>query len=249
MMSLLSRLHLNWDGLMKYPLTALKGAIKRARPAAPLVRAYSSMIGRHRKPLPSDRFWEKRYREGDNSGPGSYGRLAEYKAEILNAFVSGHNVDSVIEFGCGDGNQLRLCSYPRYLGIDVSRTAVDRCIELFASDQAKRFCLLDDYDGERADLALSLDVIYHLIEDSVFEHYMRTLFAAAERYVVLYTSNFEHDPNRPVTYIRHRNVTAWIGPNLPDWKLIDHLPNRYPWAGDPATESFAEFFVYGPIDA
>lgn len=32
-------------------------------------------------------YWETRYRGGEMSGSGSYGRLAEFKAEILNEFV------------------------------------------------------------------------------------------------------------------------------------------------------------------
>ena len=40
-----------------------------------------------------------------------------------------------------------------------------------------------------ADLAISLDVVYHLIEDQVFEAYMKHLFAAGKRYVVVYSTN------------------------------------------------------------
>lgn len=38
----------------------------------------------------------------------------------------------------------------------------------------KQFKVVVDYNGERADLALSLDV-YHLVEDAVFEEYMTLL--------------------------------------------------------------------------
>jgi hypothetical protein len=54
----------------------------------------------------SGSFWENRYRTGGTSGSGSYGRLAEFKAEILNEFVRERGVSSIIEFGCGDGAQL-----------------------------------------------------------------------------------------------------------------------------------------------
>lgn len=40
-----------------------------------------------------------------------------------------------------------------------------------------------------ADLSLSLDVIYHLVEDEVFETYINTLFKSARRYVIIYSSN------------------------------------------------------------
>ena len=46
----------------------------------------------------STNFWEKRYLKNGNSGEGSYGRLAEYKAETLNEFVCRHKVKNVLEF-------------------------------------------------------------------------------------------------------------------------------------------------------
>src|SRR5262249_12471902 len=67
-------------------------------------------------------FWEGVYQKGETSGPGSYGRLAVFKAEILNKFVREKAVNSVIEFGCGDGAQLELATYPKYVGVDVSTT-------------------------------------------------------------------------------------------------------------------------------
>ena len=51
-------------------------------------------------------WWERRYSSGGTSGEGSYGRLAEFKAEIVNKFVKENGIDSVVEFGCGDGKQL-----------------------------------------------------------------------------------------------------------------------------------------------
>ena len=68
-------------------------------------------------------YWEGRYRAGGNSGAGSYGRLATFKAGFVNGFVELNAIRSAIEFGCGDGNQLSLLSVPRYTGVDVSPTA------------------------------------------------------------------------------------------------------------------------------
>src|ERR1700760_1333334 len=87
----------------------------------------------------SSDYWERRYVRGGNSGVGSYGRLANFKAEFLNDFVEQHRINSVIEYGCGDGSQLKLASYPSYIGIDVSPRAVEICRALFAADRSKRF--------------------------------------------------------------------------------------------------------------
>lgn len=120
-------------------------------------------------------YWERRYTHGGTSGVGSYGDLAKSKATFLNDFVRGHGIKSVVEFGCGDGNQLSLADYPSYVGLDVSRSAVESCVRRFVDDPTKSFYL---YDGDcfadnaqlfTADLALSLDVVYHLTDDKTFE--------------------------------------------------------------------------------
>src|ERR1700757_3968895 len=89
----------------------------------------------------SAQYWERNYARGGTSGPGSYGALAEGKAAFLNAFVHERAVGSVIEFGCGDGHQVSLAHYPRYVGLDVSRSAIALCKRRFADDRAKSFFL------------------------------------------------------------------------------------------------------------
>ncbi|MGH7715384.1 MAG: class I SAM-dependent methyltransferase, partial [Vulcanimicrobiaceae bacterium] len=120
-------------------------------------------------------YWEARYRTGGTSGAGSYGPLAEFKAAILNEFVRNERVHRVIEIGCGDGAQLALTRYPEYVGVDVSPTAIEQCTARFVHDGNKRFYLYDALPNDlgRFDLALSLDVIYHLVEDFIFDSYMR----------------------------------------------------------------------------
>ncbi len=139
-------------------------------------------------------YWEQRYHTGGNSGRGSYGALASFKAKVLNDFVANNKVDSIIEFGCGDGNQLTLAKYPAYIGFDVSPTAIEQCRKLFATDSTKHFGLAETYAGESADLTASLDVIYHLVEDRLFNDYMNRLFDAAKRFVVVYATNYESPP-------------------------------------------------------
>ncbi|MBL8175183.1 MAG: class I SAM-dependent methyltransferase [Bryobacterales bacterium] len=189
-------------------------------------------------------YWESRYAAGGNSGTGSYSLLAEFKAGILNGFVKTQSIRSVIEFGCGDGNQLTLAEYPAYSGYDVSATTIGNCRRRFAGDTTKRFALVQDYAGETAELALSLDVIYHLLEDDVYERYMKTLFAAASRYVIVYSSNTGDNKGYEGSHVRHRVFTGWIQDNAPNWNLIEHIPNKYPYRGDYHTGSFADFYVF-----
>ena len=196
----------------------------------------------------SKKYWEQRYQSGGNSGVGSYEYFAQFKADVLNLFVHRNDITSVIEFGCGDGNQLSLATYPEYKGFDVSQTAINMCITKFLADKSKAFKLMDDYSGETADLVLSLDVIYHLIEDAIFESYMQSLFKASNQYVILYSSNSDDNVDFKGTHVKHRNFTKWIDQHLVTWALLDKIPNKYPYSGDYKTGSFADFYIYRKIE-
>ena len=80
-----------------------------------------------------------RYETGGNSGDGSYNRLAEFKAEIINEFINKNKISKVIDFGCGDGNQLKLLRVPSYIGYDVSPRALQVCRKEFPNDHTKKF--------------------------------------------------------------------------------------------------------------
>lgn len=237
-------------------------ALKRAVKAIPLLGPWAvrrAAVRRRRRweaefPGSAD-YWEKRYADGGDSGHGSYGRFAAFKAEVLNRFVAEQRIASVVEFGCGDGNQLALASYPDYLGLDVSETALAACRRRFAGDPGRRFRLYrpgpsaEGMPEQRADLALSLDVIYHLTEDPVFESYMNDLFDAARRFVIIYSSDTTvTDPSEPAQ-VRHRNFTRWVAERRPEWRLLRRIPNRFAVAREGEARSFAEFYIYVPADA
>ena len=192
----------------------------------------------------SSAYWDRRYATGGNSGAGSYNRLAEFKADFLNKFVLEHGIASVIEFGSGDGAQLRLAQYPSYIGVDVSHTAIDQCRGKFANDPSKLFWLSAELPSNAsADLALSLDVIYHLVEDQVFDGYMANLFRSGRRFVIVYSSN--KDEKWPAKHVRHRRFTDWIKLNQPNWRACSVLKNAYPYdPADPEQTSFADFHVF-----
>jgi SAM-dependent methyltransferase len=187
-------------------------------------------------------YWERNYARGGTSGPGSYDALAEAKAAFLNDFVGKRNIRSVIEFGCGDGNQLSLADYPSYIGLDVSRSAIELCKRRFADDPTKSFFL---YDGAcfadraglfTADLALSLDVIYHLTEDAVFESDMTHLYTAGLRYVIVYATDQEIPATAP--HVRHRAFTPWAKEHCHNWRLLQVTP------GPNTSPDRADFFTY-----
>lgn len=197
----------------------------------------------------SQLYWENRYKTGRKPGPGSYGKFAEFKADVVNCFIKENDIKDVIEFGCGDGNVLSLINYPQYIGFDVSRTAIKLCIEKFRDDKSKSFflydspCFADNKQIFRADLTISLDVLSHLVEDEIFDKYMKTLFLSSKKYVVIYSRNFD---GNQIHHERDREFTRWIELNEPDWRLSRIIRNKYSLS-DPRTS--AHFYIFERIQS
>lgn len=226
-------------------MTRLKRAVKKT----PVIRDLARMAmrwaaSRGSRVFNSAEYWESRYREGRNSGAGSYNRLAVFKADVLNRFVADNGIRSVIEFGCGDGSQLLLAKYPTYTGVDVSATVIEATKQAFADDPTKSFIRVNEVGPRNcADLSLSLDVVYHLVEDEVFDRYMRQLFECARRFVIVYSSNDTRQSDS--VHVRHRRFTDWIEENRPDFQQVAFVKNAYPEdIRDIDNTSFADFYFF-----
>ncbi len=103
---------------------------------------------------------------------------------------------------------------------------------------------MEDFSDETAELTLSLDVVYHLIEDKVFVDYMKRLFHSSKRFVIVYSSDTEENGKGQAEHGKHRKFSEWVEKNKPEWHLQNHIPNRYPYKGDNKTGSHADFFIY-----
>ena len=221
-----------------------------ARQLARSIRAWiAQLVGSPPPKVDSAAYWEQRYRAGRTSGTGSYGRLARFKAEFLNAFVAEQGIGSIVEFGSGDGAQLELAHYPAYVGVDVAESVVHNCRAKFAIKPNYRFYTAAEFDrASKAELTLSLDVIYHLVEDEVFEQYMNGLFDVSTRFVIIYSSNSEDEVG--AAHVRRRRFTDWVSRNRRDFALTETVPNRYPFdPGDPDNTSQADFYVYSRVES
>jgi len=196
----------------------------------------------------SGTYWNRRYLLGGNSGRGSYGDLAEFKAKVINEFVARHKVTAVVDWGVGDGNQAALFTVPSYVGYDVSRTAIDMCRRRFAAHEGKEFIL---FHGERvrpprkAALSMSLDVVYHLVEDSLYESHLWNLFASSNRFVCIYSSDFDAVHTR---HVRHRCFSARVQREFPEFRLLSVVRNEYPFElNDPDHTSLSDFYFYEKV--
>lgn len=228
----------------------IKDRLKIALSRHPLLwriaqKIYFKLVASRAKFRSSADYWERRYHSGGNSGAGSFNNLARFKASVVNEFVKEHDIDSVIEHGCGDGNQLKLLQISDYTGVDISREAIKRCQECYAGDSTKRFLTSEQFHGQCADAALSMDVVYHLTEDEVFEKYMHALFDSARHFVIIYSSNKDEQDDFQPKHVRHRKFTSWVAQNRKDWSLIKTVRNAYPYTGDDTRSSFADFYFFG----
>ena len=106
------------------------------------------------------------------------------------------------------------------------------------------WCGADTFVNKKVcDCAMSLDVIYHLVEDDVFEKYMYRLFESSNRYVCIYSSDFDSES---MGHVRHRQFTKWIDKNLEGkWKLENMIKNPYAYSSeDEENTSKADFYFY-----
>lgn len=189
-------------------------------------------------------YWDRRYRDGRTSGAGSEGDEGAYKAAYLSKFLADHDVKTVVDWGCGDGQVLELVEFPagtQYVGVDVSPTIVER---MRAKGLGPR-CLFHTPDSFRTgtrtqlELALSFDVLFHFPDDVDYFSYLLSLFGSAERYVMIYATNYAG--GRTARHVFRREFTPDIAERFPDWELTT--------VETPLREGLASFFVYEKVQS
>ena len=187
-------------------------------------------------------YWENRYSQGGNSGLGSIGKMGDFKAIVINSFLKDNNVNTVLEFGVGDGLQLKKLKINNYVGTDISLKAIQLCQEKFKDDNTKVFKLVQEYLDEIAECTMSLDVIYHIIDEDIFCGYMQRLFNSSTKYVIIYASDFSA-PQFGHEY--RRKFTDWVEKHTTeDWKLLMYIPNEFPYDEITGDGSYSNFFIY-----
>lgn len=201
----------------------------------------------------SKEYWKRRYLPGGRAvGAGTEAtHLFQFKVGVVNDIIADYNLRTAVDWGCGSGQvAARVRGLSQYLGWDVSSRAIQRARILCEGAPEKQFRVLgvDSIPPSTFSLGLSLDVIYHLVEDAVYEEYMQRLFAHASRAVLIYSSNGEPEGGPPASeappHVQHRVFTDWARDNAPAWTLACIMPNPFPFRGDAFNESFSNFFLY-----
>ena len=187
------------------------------------------------------KFWDNRYKNNGNSGAGSYGLLANFKAEIINNFINENNIHNIIEIGCGDGNQCSLFEIDNYLGLDISPSIINYCNNKFKNNSKYNFKVYNnDYlNNQTYELSLSLDVIYHILDDNEYKKYMEDLFNFSNKHVIIYSNNYNE---QKTGHIYNRNFTKDIEKWFNNYKLKNIIYQKY------TNLSSADFYIYEKLN-
>ena len=155
-----------------------------------------------------DIYWENRYKKKGNSGTGSYNNLAVFKSDVINNFIKDNKICNMIDYGMGDGNQLKYFKIKNYIGLDVSKTIVSKCKSIYKNDKNKCFYLVEEYNkNNKQELVISLDVLLHLVPDKFYFNYLNNLFNMSSNYVIIYSYNANY---QSADHVKYREFIPYI---------------------------------------
>lgn len=142
-------------------------------------------------------YWEYRYSSGGNSGYGSYGEQLEKKLKWL----SGLEINSIAEVGCGDFNfgssLMEMYPHATYAGVDVSQDIVNKNKEKWP-----QYSFDTTQEVPEADLLLCVDVVFHVLDDKRLEDLLDRLEKAKCKYFAI--TAYEEDLPEPGSHVRLR---------------------------------------------
>jgi trans-aconitate methyltransferase len=195
------------------------------------------------------RYWRNRHRRERGSwesvGRGSVGRLARYKATLVDGLVQELGATRIIDLGCGDGRQADRFHVPEYVGLEVSDHAVAEARKRLSRhpNRTAHAWKPGDPIEHRGCIALSMDVVFHLVDDDLFVAYMDALFSVGVDAVAIYSTDHEG----PVQgHVRHRNVSEWVAEHKPEWTRTTATPPPWPNKDTPRHGSDCWWLVWRP---
>lgn len=165
------------------------------------------------------RYWNNRYVSGGNSGSGSRGESLRQKCRMINTFIQAHEIKSILDLGCGDGAVAACLDVNSYLGVDVSSYIVEKNSQAFSNDSKKQFRELTGFSVENNsfDLAISLDVIFHIVNLVDLTKHLNLLYKATGKWVIISSTNYD---SPQIYHQKNWKITEIITKQYPNWTLI-----------------------------
>lgn len=125
-------------------------------------------------------YWNNRYANGLTSGYGSYGEALERKLNWL----SGLDIESIAEVGCGDfnfgSNLLKLYPNATYTGYDISEFIIQK-----NKKEYPQYTFTNEFVLPKCDLTLCVDVLYHILDDEECEKMLEELKKGWKKYLAI----------------------------------------------------------------
>jgi trans-aconitate methyltransferase len=178
-------------------------------------------------------YWRNRHRRRRGTwqavGSGSVGHLAEWKVDLVNTLVCENGARSLLDLGCGDGRVSEGFEVETYLGLDPSPVAVAEARKRVGD---RTGWSVQEYEpaaimGQTppADVSVSLDVVFHLIDDRLYFAYLTHLFHCTRMAVGIYSTNWDGPAH---AHMRHRNVEQDVADWFPGWYLDESVAPPWP---------------------
>ena len=190
----------------------------------------------------SKTYWRIRYLAGGDSGWGSEGIRALEKAKYINGFISENinEIHTIVEWGVGDGKQLSLYDFrdKEFVGIDVSKKIIIKLQKKFQGSNMSFYSLDRFQNHVKFDLALSIEVIFHLTEDSIFNEYMDNLFFSSKKYVLIFSTNYDSQTDY---HIRNHEVVNY---SINRFKDFEFLSSEFIPSFGENKDSSATFYLF-----
>lgn len=154
-------------------------------------------------------YWERRYARGGNSGAGSRGREADYKAERVSQILGRYRIRSLLDLGAGDGYVAArlLLGDCHYLGVEPSDSA--RALARIAAPHLEFVPSIPARPAPGFDCCLSMDVVFHLLDDAQTAAYFAELFGWSDRYVLIY-GTCAPSPRPTAPHVRHHDWRPFV---------------------------------------
>lgn len=133
--------------------------------------------------MDAKQYWNDRYKNGNSSGYGSYGEQLKKKL----GWLSGLDVTSISEIGCGDLNfathllHLYRFAKPTYTGQDIS----DLIINKHKIDYPLLNFVNNIDDLPQSDLLLCVDVLFHVLDDNEVEPLLQKIESKWTKYLAI----------------------------------------------------------------
>lgn len=111
------------------------------------------------------------------SGVGSLPKNTKGYRKFIEKFLIDHNINSVVDFGCGDWQFSKLIDWNnvKYIGYDIVRDLIKDNTEKFSNKNIKFKITPNDLNKlDSADLLITKDVLQHMTNDDVVDFIMKT---------------------------------------------------------------------------